>query len=156
MNKVERVLHAIEGKPVDRPPLCFWHHFGNIGPQPTVDAHVRFFRESGIDLLKMMCDEFFVYPLNGAKTPAEFMSLRPLGKNSPYVRGQVERAGQINEALKGEALTLYNAFSPYATLKHAMDDAPSMQLLRQHEEAAKHVLEIICEDTCSMIEGILK
>lgn len=155
MNKRERVRNAIEGKLVDRPPLCFWRHFGNIGAEATVDAHLRFFRESGMDLMKMMCDEFFVYPLGGAKTPQDFLALRPLGKDHPYVCGQAERATQINDALKGDAYTLYNAFSPYATLKHAIGDAESMRLLHEYPEAAKHALEVISEDTCSMIEAIL-
>ena len=156
MNKVERVTNALYGRQVDRPPVCFWRHYGDIGPQPTVDAHLRFFRESGIDLLKMMCDEFFVYPMDSSWTPSDLLKMKPLGKDSHYVRGQVERATQINEALHGEALTLYNAFSPYATLKHTIGDAESMALLRDHEDAALHMLEIICEDTCAIVEGILR
>ena len=156
MTKVERVLNAIEGKPVDRPPVCFWRHFGNIAPEETVKGHLKYFKDSGIDLLKMMCDEFFVYPMDVNLTPAEILKLRPLGQGSYYVRGQKERAAQINEALKGEAKTLYNAFSPYATLKHTLGDEKSMQLIRNHEDAALHLLNIICEDTCYIIEGILK
>ena len=82
--------------------------------------------------------------------------MKPQGRDSFYVRGQVERASQINEALKGEALTLYNAFSPYATLKHTLGDTESMELIRHHEEAALHLMEIICEDTCWIVEGILR
>ena len=155
MNKKERVMAVLQGRAPDRPPVCFWRHFGPLAPRDTVEAHLRFFHESGIDLLKMMCDEFFIYPLREAKTPADFLALRPLGRLSPYIRGQVERATQINEALRGEAITLYNAFSPYATLKHALGDGPSMALLREHEDAARHVLEVICEDTCTLVEGIL-
>lgn len=156
MNKLERVLNAINGRDVDRPPVCFWRHYGNIGPQATVDAHMKFFRESGMDMLKMMCDEFFTYPWDEHWTVDDLLKLKPLGRNSHYVRGQVERATQINEALKGEIFTLYNAFSPYATLKHTIGDAESMALIREHEEVALHVLDVICEDTCYLVEGILK
>ena len=155
MTKKERVLTTLRGETPDRPPVCFWQHFGALEPARTVAAHVKFFEESGEDILKMMCDEFFEYPLNGATTEADFLALRPLGPRSAYVRGQVERATQINEALKGEVFSLYNAFSPYASLKHAMGDAESMALIRNYPEAAQHVLEVICEDTCCMIEGIL-
>lgn len=156
MNKVERVLNTIAGKEVDRPPVCFWRHYGNIAPQETVDAHMKFYRESNMDILKMMCDEFFVYPMDTKMTPAEILKMKPYGRNDYYVRGQVERATQINEALHGEALTLYNAFSPYATLKHTLGDAESMDLIRNHEDAALHLMEIICEDTCYIVEGILR
>lgn len=156
MTKKERVLTTLRGETPDRPPVCFWQHFGALEPEQTVAAHVKFFEESNEDILKMMCDEFFEYPLQGAKTPADFLALRPLGRDSYYVRGQIERATQINEALKGEVFSLYNAFSPYASLKHAMGDAESMALIREAPEAAQHVMEVICEDTCYMIEGILK
>lgn len=155
MNKVERVLNAINGQPVDRPPVCFWRHFGNIAPEETVRQHLAYYRDSGIDLLKMMCDEFFVYPMDVNATPEEILRMKPLGRDSYYVRGQAERASQINEALRGEALTLYNAFSPYATLKHTLGDEKSMKLIREHEDAALHLMDIICEDTCYIVEDIL-
>lgn len=155
MNRMTRAVNTLLGRPVDRPPVCFWHHFGDIGPEATVREHVRFYRESGEDILKMMCDEFFFYPLPESPSAQDLLSLRPLGRKSAYISGQVERAARINEALSGEAFTLYNAFSPYATLKHAMGDAQSMALLRSDEKAALHVLDVIAEDTCLLIEGIL-
>lgn len=156
MTRAERILNTIEGKPVDRVPVCFWHHFGQLEPKETVNSHIRWFNESGIDLLKMMCDEFFTYPMDVKATPEEILKMKPLGRDNYYVHGQAERARQINEALHGEAVTLYNAFSPYATLKHTLGDAESMNLIRNHEEAALHLMNIICEDTCYMIEGILR
>jgi len=126
MNKRERVERTLAGLPTDRPPVCFWRHYGPVSPEETVQRHLKFFEESGMDILKMMCDEFFTYPMDVHATPAEILKMRPLGPKDYYVRGQVERASQINEALKGEIFTLYNAFSPYATLKHTMGDAESM------------------------------
>lgn len=155
MNKMERMKAILAGEPVDRPAVCFWRHYGKVSPQETVDGHMRFYRETNMDVLKMMCDEFFTYPMDGVTTPQEMLAMKPWGKDSYYIRGQVERATQINEALQGEAMTLYNAFSPYATLKHTIGDEQSMQLLREHEDAALHMLEIICEDTCALVEGIL-
>lgn len=156
MNKRDRVERTLAGLPTDRPPVCFWRHYGPLSPEETVKRHLAFFEASGMDILKMMCDEFFTYPMDEHATPAEILKMRPLGPKHHYVRGQVERASQINEQLHGEAFTLYNAFSPYATLKHTIGDAQSMALLVEHEEAGQHLLEIICEDTCHIVEGILK
>lgn len=155
MTKKERILNTLEGRPADRPPVCFWRHFGNLEPAETVKAHLSYFHDSGIDLLKMMCDEFFVYPMDVNATPEEILRMKPLGSASHYVRGQAERASQINDALHGEAFTLYNAFSPYATLKHTLGDEKSMALIREHEEAALHLLNIICEDTCEIVKAVL-
>ncbi len=155
MDRRQRVEAVLEGRRPDRTPVCFWHHFGALSPEDTVRAHVGWLEESGVDLLKMMSDEFFIYPLKGAKTPADFLALRPLGKRDPYVRGQIERAGQINEAIRGGAVTLYNAFSPYANLKHAMGQEEALALLKASPEAFGHVLEVILEDTLDVIRGLL-
>ena len=156
MNKRQRVMNTLNGLAADRPPVCFWRHFGKLSPEETVCRHLRFFRDANMDILKMMCDEFFTYPMELSMSPGEILALRPLGAKHPYVRGQVECASQICDALHGEAFTLYNAFSPYATLKHTLGDLQSMALLRDHEAAALHLLDIICEDTCSIIEGVLR
>ena len=156
MTAKERVMAVLNGEKADRAPVCFWHHFGNLAPEETVREHVRFFRESGEDILKMMCDEFFVYPLEGAQTATDYLALRPQGYDSYYVRGQAERAAQINDALKGEVITFYNAFSPYATLKHAIGQEAALQLLHEHETAFLHALDVIAEDTVFMIERVLK
>lgn len=156
MTKRQRAEAVMRGEKPDRAPVCFWHHFGALAPEETVRAHVGWFRESGEDILKMMCDEFFIYPLNGAKTAADYLALRPQGRDAYYVRGQAERAAQINDALKGEPVTFYNAFSPYATLKHAIGQEAALALLREHEEAGLHALEVICEDTVFMIEAVLR
>ncbi len=155
MNRRERVEALLQGKRPDRTPLCFWHHFGVSSPEQTVRDHVRWLEESGIDLLKMMSDEFFIYPLGGASAPEDFLALRPLGKSSPYVRGQIERAGQIHNALKGEVFTLYNAFSPYANLKHAIGQEKAVALLNDSPAAFSHALNVILEDTLDVIEGLL-
>ena len=156
MTKKERVMAAVRGERPDRVPVCFWHHFGKLPAEETVRQHVRYFEESGEDILKMMCDEFFTYPLDGVVTAEDYLALRPLGRDDYYVRGQAERAGQINEALKGEIVTFYNAFSPYATLKHTIGQDAALALIRSHPDAALHVLDVICEDTEYMIEAVLK
>ena len=156
MSRKERVMSVIRGEKPDRTPVCFWHHFGALEPAETVKAHLRWLEESGQDILKMMCDEFFIYPLGGAEDPESYLALAPQGRDSYYVRGQVERAAQINEALKGEVVTFYNAFSPYATLKHAIGQDKAVDLIRHHPDAARHLLDIIEEDTVYIIEGVLK
>ncbi len=155
MTRRQRVEAVLQGKTPDRVPVCFWHHFGDLSPEDTVKAHVKWLEDSGEDLLKMMSDEFFFYPLNGAKTPADFLALRPLGKNAPYVRGQIERAGQICNAVAGSVVTLYNTFSPYANLKHAMGQERAVALLKESPEAFGHVLNVILTDTLDVIEGLL-
>ena len=56
MDRKERTLRALQGLPVDRPPMVFWHHFvgADMEKENFVDSHVRFYRETGEDFIKMM------------------------------------------------------------------------------------------------------
>lgn len=130
-------------------------YFGPLSPDETVARHAEFYRDTNVDILKMMCDEFFVYPMRGATTVAEMTKLCAVGRGDYYVQGQAERALQVNEAIGGEAMIIYNAFSPYATLKHTIGDFETTQLLREHTDVALHLLDIICEDTCYIVEEVL-
>ena len=64
MDRKERTLRALQGLPVDRPPMGFWHHFvgADMEKENFVDSHVRFYRETGEDFIKMMCDGFVALP----------------------------------------------------------------------------------------------
>ena len=48
MDRKERTLRALQGLPVDRPPMVFWHHFvgADMEKENFVDSHVRFYRET--------------------------------------------------------------------------------------------------------------
>ena len=37
-----------------------------------------------------------------------------------------------------------------------MGNEASMRLIREEPDATQHIMKVICEDTCYMIEGILK
>ena len=53
MDRKERTLRALQGLPVDRPPMVFWHHFvgADMEKENFVDSHVRFYRETGEDFI---------------------------------------------------------------------------------------------------------
>ena len=156
MNRRQRAITAIAGNKPDRIPTCFWHHFSNLKGQDMVDAHVRFFRESRVDILKMMCDEFFFYPIPHIQRTGEWLNLRPLGPKDAWIQGHVERASQIIEALHGEAFTLYNLFAPLSNLKHAYGDERIMADLREDESAVLHAMDVIAEDNCTLAERLIR
>ena len=61
MTKRERLLNAFENKPVDRIPVGFWYHFSpdeDLG-QETVEQHLQLYRDTGMDMIKVMCDGYF-------------------------------------------------------------------------------------------------
>ena len=56
MNKEERILAVVQGKPVDRVPVSFWWHYPEIDedPQLLAEAIVKDHREYDSDFIKMM------------------------------------------------------------------------------------------------------
>lgn len=64
LNARERVDRALRGQDVDRPPISLWHHFGleKEGPARHAEQTVRFHREYGTDLVKVMSDFPFPKP----------------------------------------------------------------------------------------------
>ena len=64
MTRTERVRAAVLGQPVDRLPLCFWHHFRPAGSGARMaEATLRFFdQEFDLDIVKIMPDLPYPFP----------------------------------------------------------------------------------------------
>lgn len=121
MTKRERVLCAMNNQPVDRPPVGFWFHFTGdrqLGSK-CVDAHLEYYNNIDVDIAKIMCDGYFDYPNPAAKKvqkPEDWYKLEPLGAESDFIRGQVERAKAIRRGLAKGQFVLYNVFAPFSTI----------------------------------------
>ena len=79
MNKRERLAAALENRETDRPPVGFWYHFPDGAD--VVESQLRFYRESGMDFCKIMCDGYFSYPNPGLKEvhrAQDLYQLKPL------------------------------------------------------------------------------
>jgi len=90
MNKRERVMAALEGRPVDRPPFALWRHFyaQDRTAQGLARATVNFYRHCNADLIVMMPGPFYMAEAWG-------MDIRVLGSDeiAPYiVSATVDRA----------------------------------------------------------------
>ena len=98
MDKRTRVLNAMNGKEVDHVPVGFWFHFAGdeaMG-EACVQAHLRYYRETDLDIVKIMCDGYFPYPLPGVEKVSDLARHHPLGPDHPFIREQVERAKRIS------------------------------------------------------------
>ena len=88
MNARERSLAAMHNQPVDRPPVSFWQHAGadEQRGKASVEMHLRFMRETGVDFLKVMNDGYRApFDTESIKTaddwyrPVSYTHLRPVG-----------------------------------------------------------------------------
>ena len=79
MDKRTRVLTAMDAGEVDHVPVGFWFHFAGeeASGEACVQAHLKYYRETDLDFLKVMCDGYFPYPVSEKITSASDRSVYP-------------------------------------------------------------------------------
>ena len=158
MDKRTRVLNAIDKKPVDHVPVGFWYHFG--GEQaygdPCVQAHIDYVKDTDLDMLKIMCDGYFPYPVpEDCKTAADWKKLQPLGKDHPFIREQVERAAKLVKAVGKEMPVFYNVFAPFSSIRFGAGEERVMADIREDPLAVMHALDVIAIDNALLSELLI-
>lgn len=159
MNCRERFFHAMDGEEVDRVPVGFWHHFfgENWMGENNIRAHIAYYEELPLDFIKIMCDGYFEYPFSTpVETAADWRRIRPLGKNSAYIRDQIERAKRINDRFIAERACLYNVFVPFTVIRHSAGNEEVMEHLAQDKEAVREGMKVLAEDTQTLIRGLME
>lgn len=158
MSKYERVMAALAGKEVDRPPVSFWFHFfdeDRVG-QNCVDAHAAHYRRTDIDFVKVMSDGYFEYPVpEGIREAADWRSLEPLDRDHPYIREQIQRAVGIRKATGGECPIFYSVFAPFSSIRFGTSDELVMRHLEEDPEAIMHALDAIAETNGLLAELLI-
>lgn len=150
MNKRERVLNALNKKEVDHVPVSFWFHFNGeetMG-KACVEAHLKYYQETDLDFVKIMCDGYFPYPLPKINCVQDFKNLTPLSANHPFIREQVERASEIVKRIGKERCVFYNVFAPFSSLRfgareQGISDEMVMKYIREDRNAVMAALDII-------------
>ncbi|WP_458412119.1 uroporphyrinogen decarboxylase family protein [Schinkia sp. CFF1] len=168
MSKRERLLNAFNNKPVDRVPVGFWfhflpeevHHHGSSNPaliEQSITLHEKFIKEVQPDFVKIMSDGYFRYPSDvyeNLYTAADLRNFKPVGKEHPWLRGQVELAKKVVGFLD-DTSAFYNVFSPATFLRFAISDEKFVELFRQDPEAVAFALDVIAQDLAQLSELVI-
>lgn len=158
MDQRTRVLRALENQPVDRPPVGFWFHFPEKASKgdACVQAHLRYYRNTGTDLVKIMCDGYFPYPIpETIRTPADWDQLTPLTADHPFIQEQLERAKKIREGAGDGLCMFYNVFAPFSSIRFGSSDEFVMRSLRENPEGVAHALETIAQSNSLLSELLI-
>ena len=140
MNKVERVRAALAGRPVDRVPASFWFHFppDQARGDASVRAHLAYYRQSGIDFLKVMNEHPYRTDVVIQK-PADWRQVRPAPLHAPSYQEQLDELKKILDAVDGDCLVITTVFGPFASGNHA---------------ASRRVTEHLKADPASVSQGL--
>ena len=159
MDKRTRVFNAMDKKPVDHVPVGFWYHFDeahSLG-EPCVQAHVNYVRDCDLDMIKIMCDGYFPYPVpKTICTAADWWNLKPLGREHPFIAEQVERARRIVEEVGSELPVFYNVFAPFSSIRFGAGDERVMRDIREDKLAVMHALDVIAQDNALLAELLIR
>ena len=143
---------------IDRPPVGFWFHFPEdkkLG-QACVQAHLDYYNHAHVDMAKIMCDGYFDYPnplAQQVRVASDWLKLKPLGKDHPFIREQVDRVKAIRDGLKDDGLPVfYNVFAPFSSIRFGTSDELVMAHLRENPEAISYALDVIAEDNSTLCE----
>lgn len=118
MNKIERWTRCLDNQPIDRPPMTFWHHYQDATPE----AHLRTYRETGIDMVKMMSDGYNNISFGvEVKTASDWKNVRMPGMNHPFVVGQLDRIKGVVDAIGHECPIYYVVFSAFTLMRMTWD-----------------------------------
>ena len=159
MDKRTRVFAAMDKRPVDHVPVGFWYHFAGeqaVG-EGCVRAHADYVRDCDLDMLKIMCDGYFPYPVpDNCVTAADWWNLQPLGKDHPFIREQVERARRLVEELGRDMPVFYNVFAPFSSIRFGAGEERVMQDIREDRLAVMHALDVIAQDNALLSELLIR
>ena len=162
MEKRTRVLNAMNKREVDHVPVGFWFHFSGeeAAGDACVQAHLKYYRETDLDVVKIMCDSYFPYPLPEIRTAEDWKTLKPLTAGDPFIREQVERAKAIVGEIGSDRCVFYNVFAPFSSLRFGAEavgvsDEGVMAHLKENRNAVMHALDVIAQSNALLAELLI-
>ncbi len=158
MNKRERVLNAMDCKPVDRVPITFYTHFLTEEAQRDncVTAQLNWMRDCGMDCLCVETDGYMEYSLRQTGSVTDWKNLRPMKKDNPYFVGQLDRAKRIADAAKDECI-FYMLFTPYSVIKHTIGGEDKVgEYFKEAKGIIMDAMKVIEEDNFLLADMLQK
>lgn len=140
MTRTRRVRAAVNGEPVDRVPVCFWHHFQPEGSgRALAEATLRFFDQTfDLDIVKVMPDLPYPFPHRSIRQPAEWQLVEPIDDiRSRYFTQRAETVSILRDQLGDDTPIIVTVFSPLAEAFYFVEEKP---LLLQHAKEASPYL----------------
>ncbi len=165
MHKRERVSAALQGKPVDRPPISFWRHFfeKETSAVGLAEAMLAFQRTYDWDFMKVNPRACYHaepwgcrFQFSGQphidpklieaiiKTPEDWRQIKPLSPTSGAFAEQLEALRLIKEGLQGEVPFVETIFTPLSVAGRLVgSDDVMCEHLRQYPERVHEALQAV-------------
>jgi uroporphyrinogen decarboxylase len=149
MTRTERVRAAVNGQPVDRLPLCFWHHFRPAGSGVRMaEATLCFFdREFDLDIVKIMPDLPYPFPRGGVRAPEDWLLIEPVAPDQGMFGQRLVAIRALRDALGAETPIVLTIYNPASEARRFAADAETFaRHLREHPDMVHRALGVIAEN----------
>jgi uroporphyrinogen decarboxylase len=160
MTRTERVRAAVQGEPVDRLPICFWHHFQPAGSgRKLAEATIRFFDETfDLDIAKVMPDLPYPFPHKSIQEPGDWRLLEPLDKErSRFFNQRVEAVQVLRDELGYDTPIIMTVFSPLTEAFYFTADRERFFAHAQESPAVVHeALSVIAQNLRDHIQDVIR
>lgn len=152
MTKRERVIEAIKGREPDKIPSCFSLHFPKeiAFGDAAVDAHIRFFEESGTDILKSM-NENLVPPMGSIRHGSDYRLVREMTLEEPFMQDQILLVKKILERCDRNAFTLGTLHGITASAIHPLE---KINPAATYDEVRQILCRLLREDEKAVLSGM--
>ncbi|KXS55663.1 MAG: hypothetical protein AMR96_07105 [Candidatus Adiutrix intracellularis] len=167
MSNRELVLRAFDNQEVERVPVGFWFHFlaeeemgdGLKTPgllERNVAGHKNFIERARPDLVKIMSDGFFSYPVESPlKCLKDLAGIKELDKDHPWLVRQIELVQRV-VALQKDTLYFYNIFAPPTSLRLLIGQEFLVKYLKMDPVLVTSALARIAGGLATLAQGVIR
>lgn len=158
MTANERVRAALGGQPVDRVPLCFWHHFKPEGSgQRLAEQTLEFFREKfDLDIVKIMPDLLYPVPQTPIQHATQWRTLPHLSLDTPSFEQQLVCIRQLRSQLGSDFPLILTLFSPLTQTMRFIGKAAVIQHAREDAESFEAGLKVLTSNMCELVGAAIE
>jgi uroporphyrinogen decarboxylase len=159
MKKKLLVDSVLAGRPVERPPVSLWYHFGiqHGGGEQFAETSLEFFHHYDFDFLKVMNDYFYPPPqgLDAVRTREDLQKLSRFDvQDSPW-REQFKAIDLISKALKEEAYFIDTVFDPWQSINRNLAAENMKHLMADEPEALLAALDRVSDNLIDYCKTVL-
>ena len=132
MRSRDRVIAAINGQEVDHVPVSFSYHFpaGNEFGEPGVNAHIRFFEETDVDIYKIMNENLVPY-MGNIKVPDDWKQIHSFTLKDEFMIHQIDMVKRILDRCKTDHVTMGTLHGVLASCIHPIESMYGFDAVRE-------------------------
>jgi uroporphyrinogen decarboxylase len=155
MNKIERVNTVLAGGQPDCVPAGFWFHYsGDLSVNEMIDAHVKTFRETDVDLMKVMQDYVCRMDMK-VQTASDWKKVKYPGISSPVYRKLADVLKGIVDKIGQETLIFQTIYGPFKNAVFSFGDDVVMAHAKEAPDLVAEAVKGIASSMCEWIDGFM-